>query len=191
MTMDAKKFFDWLLSSNIVRLRFFNIKLWGNLRYGLYREYTFDDMLSLVKDFKQLSSPSPSNYPPQHEEGLFKSGSNYAILSRLCEQYYVYEGSDKLQKKIMTEVQEIIEELRNDDAAQAEFERVLNLQHDNVMQRFRAEHPTLKEKDYRLYAFLAAGLSATTIAVLLGKEKSVVYNRISRLKKVVKEDFRI
>ena len=91
----------------------------------------------------------------------------------------------------MTEVQEIIEELRNDDAAQAEFERVLNLQHNNVMQRFRAEHPTLKEKDYRLYAFLAAGLSATTIAVLLGKEKSVVYNRISRLKKVVKEDFRI
>lgn len=189
--MDAKKFIEWLRSSNIIRLRLFNLKLWGNLRYGLYREYTFDDMLSLVKDFKQLSSPSPSTATPQHEEGLFKSGSNYAILSRLCEQYYVYEGSDKLQKKIMTEVQEIIEELRNDDAAQAEFESVLNQQHNNVMQRFRAEHPTLKEKDYRLYAFLAAGLSATTIAVLLGKEKSVVYNRISRLKKVVKEDFRI
>ena len=99
--MDAKKFIEWLRSSNIIRLRLFNLKLWGNLRYGLYREYTFDDMLSLVKDFKQLSSPSPSTATPQHEEGLFKSGSNYAILSRLCEQYYVYEGSDKLQKKII------------------------------------------------------------------------------------------
>lgn len=188
MTMDAKKFIDWLLSSNIIRLRFFNIKLWGNLRYGLYREYTFDDMLSLVKDFKQLSTPT-STATPQAEEHSFKSGSNYAILSRLCEQYYVYEGSDKLQKKIIAEVQEIIKELRNDDEAQAEFERVLNLQHDNVMQRFRAEHPALKEKDYRLYAYLVAELSATTIAVLLGKEKSVVYNRISRLKKAVKEEF--
>lgn len=188
--MDAKRFIEWLRSSNIIRLRLFNLKLWGNLRYGLYREYTFDDMLSLVKDFKQLSTPSPANIP-QENELLFKSGSNFAILTRLCEQYFVYEGSDKLQKKIIGEVEEIIEELRNDDAAQAEFERVLNLQHDNVMQRFRAEHPTLKDKDYRLYAYLVAGLSATTIAVLLGKEKSVVYNRISRLKKAVKEEFRI
>ena len=101
--MDAKKFMDWLRSSNIIRLRFFNIKLWGNLRYGLYREYTFDDMLSLIKDFKQLSTP-PSTVTSQQEEQSFKSGSNYAILSRLCEQYYVYEDSDKLQKKIMTEV---------------------------------------------------------------------------------------
>lgn len=186
--MDAKKFIDWLLSSNIIRLRFFNIKLWGNLRYGLYREYTFDDMLSLIKDFKQLSTPT-SSATPQAEEHSFKSGSNYAILSRLCEQYYVYEGSDKLQKKVIAEVKEIIEELRKDDDAQAEFERVLNLQQDNVMQRFRAEHLTLKEKDYRLYAYLVAGLSATTIAVLLGKEKSVVYNRISRLKKAIKEEF--
>ena len=47
--MDAKRFIEWLRSSNIIRLRLFNLKLWGNLRYGLYREYTFDDMLSLVK----------------------------------------------------------------------------------------------------------------------------------------------
>ncbi|MBO7317491.1 MAG: hypothetical protein J6U43_02080 [Bacteroidales bacterium] len=186
--MDAKKFIDWLCSSNIIRLRLFNIKLWGNLRYGLYREYTLDDMRSFVKDFKQISTPS-STATAQQEEHPFKSGSNYAILSRLCEQYYVYEGSDKLQKKVLAEVEGIIKELRNDNDAQAEFERVLNLQHNNVMQRFRAEHSTLKENDYRLYAYLVAGLSATTIAVLLGKEKSVVYNRISRLKKQINEEF--
>ena len=86
--MDAKKFMDWLRSSNIIRLRFFNIKLWGNLRYGLYREYTFDDMLSLIKDFKQLSTP-PTVVTSQQEEQSFKSGSNYAILSRLCESYQI------------------------------------------------------------------------------------------------------
>jgi transposase len=59
------------------------------------------------------------------------------------------------------------------------------------MRRFRTAHPSLKEKDFRLYAYLTAGLSATTIAVLLGKEKSVVYNRISRLKKSINDEFRL
>ena len=187
--MDAKKIIDWLLSSNLIRIRFFNIKLWGNLRWGLYREFTVEDMTIFMQEILKISKPTtiPNDAPdPQDARECFKAGSNYAILARLCEQYYVYEGSDKLQKKIIAEVKDIIEELRNDSEAQAEFERVLDLQHNNVMQRFRTQNPSLKEKDYRLYSYLAAGLSATTIAVLLGKEKSVVYNRISRLKKVIK-----
>ena len=186
--MDAKKFIDWLRTSNIIRLRFFNLKLWGNLRWGLYHEFSIDDFETLIQEFLKIATPPPAttNETAAQPEKLFKTGSNYAILTRLCEQYYVYEGSDKLQKKIIAEVKDIIEELRNDEEAQAEFERVLDLQQDHVMQRFRAQNPSLKEKDYRLYSYLAAGLSATTIAVLLGKDKSVVYNRISRLKKVIK-----
>ena len=186
--MDAKKFIDWLRTSNIIRLRFFNLKLWGNLRWGLYHEFSIDDFETLIREFLKIATPPPAttNETTPQPEKLFKTGSNYAILTRLCEQYYVYEGSDKLQKKIIAEVKDIIEELRNDEEAQAEFERVLDLQQGHVMQRFRAQNPTLKEKDYRLYSYLAAGLSATTIAVLLGKDKSVVYNRISRLKKIIK-----
>ena len=93
-----------------------------------------------------------------------------------------------MQKKIVGEVEEIINELRNDDEAQREFELVLDANRDGVMSRFRRDYPTLKEKDYKLYSYLAAGLSATTIAVLLGIEKSAVYNRVSRLKRFIKEN---
>lgn len=189
--MDAKKFTELLRKFTFSRFRIFNIKLWGNNRWGLYREFSIDDVATLIHEFNSLSTPPTIEQEielPSDKE-LFKSGSNYAILSRLCEQYYVYEGSDKLQKKIIAEVEEIIEELRNDNNAQAQFEQALNYRQDNIMERFRKEHPTLKEKDYRLYAYLAAGLSATTIAVLLGREKSVIYNRISRLKKQIKKDF--
>ena len=189
--MDAKKFTELLRKFTFSRFRIFNIKLWGNNRWGLYREFSIDDVATLIHEFNSLSTPPSIEQEielPSDKE-LFKSGSNYAILSRLCEQYYVYEGSDKLQKKIIAEVEEIIEELRNDNNAQAQFEQALNYRQDNIMERFRKEHPTLKEKDYRLYAYLAAGLSATTIAVLLGREKSVIYNRISRLKKQIKKDF--
>lgn len=189
--MEAKKFFNLVRKFTFVRLRCVNIKLWGDKRVGFFREYSADEFATLIKDFKQLSTHTDNNDATQPiAKELFRTGSNYAILSRLCEQYYIYEGSDKLQKKIIAEVEEIINELRYDDEANAEFEALLNSRQNNIMCRFRREHPTLKEKDYRLYSYLTAGLSATTIAVLLGKDKSVVYNRISRLKKIIKEEFR-
>ena len=188
--MDAKNFIDLLRRYTFARLRFVNIKLWGNQRIGYYREFSTDDIIGLIKDFKQLLRPENST-TSSHEKELFRAGSNYAILTRLCYQYYIYEGSDRLQKKIIAEVEEIIDELRNDANAHAEFEALLNSQHNDIMRRFRTAHPFLKEKDFRLYAYLAGGLSATTIAVLLGKEKSVVYNRISRLKKSINDDFRL
>lgn len=189
--MEAKKFIDLMRRFTFARLRLVNIKLWGNKRLGMYREFSTEDIINLIKDFGQFSvTDGSSDKPHPSVKEPFRAGGNYAILSRLCEQYYIYEGSDKLQKKIIAEVEEIINELRHDEKANAEFEELLNSRQNNIMRRFRAEHPALKEKDYRLYAYLAAGLSATTIAVLLGKEKSVVYNRISRLKKIIKEEFR-
>ncbi len=188
--MKSKKLTALLRPFNVARFRLFNFKLWGDHRIGCYKEIPLEEISTLIEEFRKLSGSrkEEKTSPPKM---LFRTGSNYAILSRLCEQFYIYEGSDKLQRKIVTEVEEIIKELRHDEEAHAEFEAQINLTQDHLMERFRQAHPDLKEKEFRLYAYVAAGLSATTIAVLLGKEKSVVYNRISRLKKVIKEDFRL
>ena len=50
------------------------------------------------------------------------------------------------------------------------------------MAQLKKEHPELSDADIRLYAYLSAGFTPTMMAVLLRKEKSVVYNRVSRLK---------
>ena len=50
------------------------------------------------------------------------------------------------------------------------------------MTRLRAEFPSWREEDFLLFSFVAAGFSSTTISSLTGKEKSVVYNRVWRLK---------
>lgn len=185
--MKTNQFMNRLRQLKVGRFRLINIKLWGNHRWGFYREISAETLPILIREFNRLTTSGDEK--PSEERKLFRTGSNYAILSRLCEQYYVYEGNEKLQQRVLIEVEEIIDELRNDEEAHAEFEELLNARHNELMSRFRADHPTLKEKDYRLYAYLAAGLSATTIAVLLDKEKSVVYNRISRLKKGIKEEY--
>ena len=115
-----------------------------------------------------------------------QTGSGAKMLDRLCEQYYVYEGTSNLQHKILREVRSIVEGLRSDPAEQKKLEDSLNARHDGVMRRLRTAFPGLKEEDYLLYLFTASGFSSTTVSTLLGRDKSIVYNRLYRLKERLK-----
>ena len=108
------------------------------------------------------------------------------VLDRLCEQYYIYEGTDNLQPKILKEVYAVVEGLRSDTAVQRSLEQSLNERADDVMTRLRAAFPKWKEEDFLLYLFTASGFSSTTISTLLEKDKPYVYNRIYRLKERIK-----
>lgn len=111
-----------------------------------------------------------------------KDVDRFNVLERLCEQYYVYEGTDNLQPKILKEVKSIVEGLRSDKKTQRGLEAMLDQTMDSVMTRLRGDFPSWKEDDFLLFCFTAAGFSSTTISALMGKEKSVVYNRVWRLK---------
>ena len=112
--------------------------------------------------------------------------SGLGTLDRLCEQYYVFEGTENLQPRILNEVRSIVEGLRSDPLAQKALEQALNESADNVMVQLRAAFPKWKEEDFLLYLFAASGFSSTTISTLLGKDKPYVYNRLYRLKERIK-----
>ena len=108
------------------------------------------------------------------------------MLDRLCEQYYVYEGTSSLQPKILKEVRSLVEGLRADEKVQKNLEQSLNDSHDQVIRRLRSACPKWKEEDILLYMFTIAGFSSTTISTLLEKDKPYVYNRLYRLKERLK-----
>ena len=110
----------------------------------------------------------------------------FDALDRLCEQYYIYEGTDNLQPRILEEVHTIVAGLRSDPAMQKSLEDSLDQQADGVMRRLRAAFPKWKEEDYLLYLFTASGFSSTTISALLGRDKPYVYNRLYRLKERIR-----
>ena len=114
------------------------------------------------------------------------SSDRLATLDRLCEQYYIYEGTDKLQPRILGEVRSIVEGLRSDSDVQKSLERSLDKEHEGVVSRLRQDFPKMKEEDILLYCFAASGFSATTISTLTEKDKPYVYNRIYRLKERLK-----
>ena len=108
------------------------------------------------------------------------------MLDRLCEQYYIYEGTENLQPKILKEVRSLVEGLRSDPKAQRALEQSLDEQCDGVMRRLREAFPKWKEEDFLLYLFTASGFSSTTLSTLLEKDKPYVYNRVYRLKERIK-----
>ncbi len=114
------------------------------------------------------------------------AGHKFDTLDRLCEQYYIYEGTENLQPRILKEVRTIVEGLRADDSVQKQLEQALNESSDNVMAKLREAFPKMKQEDYLLYLFTASGFSSTTISTLLEKDKPYVYNRLYRLKERIK-----
>ena len=115
-----------------------------------------------------------------------KTGGSLDALDRLCEQYYVYEGTDNLQPRILREVRSIVEGLRSDSSVQKSLEQSLNSRYSDVMTHLRTSFPSWKEEDFLLYCFAASGFSSTTISTLLEKDKPYVYNRIYRIKERIK-----
>ena len=129
--MEKKHFNENIRTSliNIIKLRLFNFKLFGNLRFGLYKEISLGDIDEFIKDFNELINPTVQK---ADEKETLPNNQNFIILKRLCEQYYTYEGTEKFQKKIIQEVCEIIEELRKDKETQLALETWLNKTQNNV-----------------------------------------------------------
>ena len=104
------------------------------------------------------------------------------VLERLCEQYYVFEGTDRLQNNLLKEVKQAVEGLRNDRKVQARLERSVDASRDGAASKLRAQLPNCKEEDVRLFVLAASGFSRTAMATLMDKEAGVVNNRLWRLK---------
>ncbi len=130
-----------------------------------------DRIMSIAEDLQARLQKAGSS------KILEKSG--FSVLERLCEQFYIYEGTENLQTKVLKEAKSVIDGLRTDSKG---LEDLLNAEHDGVMTAFRAQFPKLKEDDLRLFAYVAAGFSSTTISTLMERDKQYVYNRSWRLK---------
>jgi tetratricopeptide (TPR) repeat protein len=109
------------------------------------------------------------------------------VLERLCEQYYVFEGTDKLQKNLLKEVKLAVEGLREDPKVLARLEQAVDAARDGAASKLRAQLPNCKPEDVKLFVLAASGFSRTAMATLMDKEKGVVNNRLWRLKGRIEE----
>lgn len=115
--------------------------------------------------------------------------SRFDVIDGLCETYYESQGTKAERKAIVDKVKASIESLQSDAGLFAEMESAVNTCRDNALEKLKKEWPEIKPQDYKLYVYLASGLSNRTIALLLGESIEVIYKRKSRLKSRLSERF--
>lgn len=109
----------------------------------------------------------------------------FSLIDSLCQTYYESQGTKSERKAIADKVRHEIGSVRTD--AFHEMEQAVNDCRDNLLARARNIHTSLSDEDYRLLVYLASGLSARSISLLLGESVDVAYKRKSRLKSRMKE----
>ena len=109
----------------------------------------------------------------------------FALIDSLCQTYYESQGTKIERKAIVDRVKDEIDLLRNDSFA--EMEKAVNECRENLLVKVRNCYPGIKSEEYQLLVYIASGLSARTICLLLGESIDVVYKRKSRLKSHMRE----
>ncbi len=148
--------------------------------------------MNIAEDLQAKLKTASKRLPSEKHMSI----ARFDVLERLCEQYYVYEGTPNLQDKVLKEVKSVIQGLRDDPKMLKGLELMLDRNCGEIVKRLKEQLPKLKEEDIRLFIFAASGFSSTTISTILEKDKGIVYNRIWRLKGKItssdahdKEDF--
>lgn len=115
--------------------------------------------------------------------------SRFNVIDELCETYYESQGTKVERKAILDKVKTNIMSLQSDSGLFAEMEQAVNSCRGGVLKTLRDGWPDIKPEDYKLYVYLASGLSNRTVALLLNESIEVVYKRKSRLKSRLSEKF--
>ena len=113
-------------------------------------------------------------------------GEAFKVINELCCTYFEYSDNPKQQSAILNHVKRIIGNISSKSYL-VQLEEQINGCYDNILEKLKSEFPTLSENEYMLSCYLCAGFTTQAICMFLNCNSSAVYNRISRLRKKIKD----
>ena len=113
-------------------------------------------------------------------------GEAFKAIDELCCTYFEYSDNPKQQSAILNHVKRLIGNISSKPYL-VQLEEQINGCYDNILEKLKSEFPTLSENEYMLSCYLCAGFTTQAICLFLNCNSSAVYNRISRLRKKIKD----
>lgn len=105
----------------------------------------------------------------------------FAVVNELAATYYERKGANE-QRAIYNKVKTLLESYASGADGKREIERVVDMCHDDIMQKIRAELPELKESELDLLRYVYAGFSLQVISLFTGDSINYTSVKKSRLK---------
>ncbi len=112
---------------------------------------------------------------------------SFSQLDNLCSKYYECTDDTKARRSISNAVLKEINAFQNDNNKLAELESYLNTYYNDVMIEFHKAFPKLSSVSVSVFIFTAVGFTTKSISIFLGITPTTVYQRKTRLKKILKE----
>ncbi len=110
----------------------------------------------------------------------------YSKINELCDSYFQNRLINSKKKEAEKEMERILSDFSDSDFLK-EMGSFIDQCFDNLYSSFIEDYPNLKDDSRRLFMFLTLGLSTRTMCVIFDIEPSNLYNRKSRLKKLIIE----
>ncbi len=107
----------------------------------------------------------------------------FALYEELCAQYHQY-GDDarkksKIHKKLIEKIENTLEEV--------DMPKLIDDNYNGMYERFRADYPTMKDWEYKLFQFVVLDFTPITSSIILQLSVDQIYLRKSRLKRKLKK----
>lgn len=175
--MHAAEHKVWLFCSGSVIIILIVLGLYQSKRHRLEREILIRKASFLTKDLdnKNQKISLISSHLKELLNDKFKN------IEYVCSTY-----QENNSKQTAERIRELITSFNSDKSLLEKIEYNINSSYDNLLIDLRTEIPDIKELDYKLYVYTILGFSGTSIALILNKNRDVVYNRKSRLKRRLK-----
>ncbi len=106
----------------------------------------------------------------------------FADFNRMCETYYEHGNTPREATKLFEEVKITIDAIKSDEQRIKDLERIVNLQHNGIMEHLRKECPKLTERELKVILYSYAGFSARAITIFMDSDLAA----LSRLKYKIK-----
>lgn len=113
-------------------------------------------------------------------------GEAFKVIDELCCTYFEYSDNPKQQSAILNHVKGLIGNISSKPYL-VQLEEQINGCYDNILEKLKSDFPMLSENEYMLSCYLCAGFTTQAICLFLNCNSSAVYNRISRLRKKIKD----
>lgn len=157
-------------------------------RIRLHRERNEHNLLLVRKaeaEYRRLSQSLEEQHVAEARlKGLI--ASRFDIVDQLGKTLYERENTVAGQAAMTRQVKQLINGFAENGEMLQELELIVDMAHDEVMQKLRRNFPKMKEADIRLLCYIFGGFSPQVISLFMEESVANVYARKSRIKSRIK-----
>lgn len=137
-----------------------------------------------ILEWQKMINVKDATINQLQEQYFMALRDKFNIINSLCSDYFLPAQRNK-KEIIYRNVERVVLKLRADAVSQKSLQAVINEKMDGFINRIRAAIPSHQEKDFAFISYLAIGLDAKTISLLMNIQVDTVYTKKARLKKEI------